>query len=127
MKTFENPGEDPRGQIQAVFEAANRQTGQTRVIACFSGHHHIDRYNLLNGIHYTWINSASYYWVGEGYGRMAPYNDSLFATVTLRAGGSIDIEGRRSTWEAPTPEDRGFPDADKLTPYISDRHLQSTL
>ncbi len=127
MDPIENPVQDPRGQIQAVFEAANRQAGQTRVIACFSGHHHIDRHNLLNGIHYTWINSASYYWVGEDYGRMAPYKDSLFATVTLRTGGSIDIEGRRSTWEAPTPEERGFPGADKLTPYISDRHLQSTL
>jgi len=127
MNPIENPVQDPRGQIQAVFEEANRRAGQTRVSACFSGHHHIDRYNLLNGIHYTWINSASYYWVGKEYGQMVPYTDSLFAAVTLRTGGSIDIEGRRSTWEAPSPEDRGFPGADELTPYISDRHFESVL
>ena len=127
MEPIENPVEGPRGQIQAVLEAANRQAGQTRVIACFSGHHHIDRHNLLNGIHYTWINSASYYWVGEGYGQMAPYKDSLFATVTLRTGGLIDIEGRRSSWEAPSPEERSFPGADELTPYISDRHLKYSI
>jgi hypothetical protein len=124
MDPVENPDKDPRGQIQAVFEAANRQAGQSGVIACFCGHHHIDRHNLRNGVHYIWINSASYYWVGDEYGRMAPYRDSLFATVTLRTSGSIDLQGRRSDWEAPSPEGRGFPGADELTPYISDRHLR---
>jgi len=109
--------------IETIFEQVNSDAGLPKVAACFCGHHHIDRYNFKNGIHYVWINSISYYWIGEKYGRMAPYRDPLFAFITFRSNG-IEIEGRTTTWESPTPEERGYPQAEKLTPYISHRELR---
>jgi len=114
------PG-DARGAIETVFEQANRET--TKVVACFCGHHHLDRYNVKKGIHYVWLNSASYYWVGEEYGRMAPYRDALFAFLTFHSDGWIEVEGRQTEWTSPTPHERGFPRAAELTPYISNRRL----
>jgi hypothetical protein len=54
---------------------------------------------------------------------MAPYRDPLFAFATFHPGGMIEIEGRRTEWVPPSPKERGHPEADKLTPYISDRRL----
>ena len=123
MQNEAYPPGDARGAVEAVFEQANRDAGTQRVAAVFCGHHHIDRYNRKNGIHYVWINSASYYWVGAKYGKMAPYRDVLFAVVTFHPKGLIEIKGCSSIFEPPTPQDRDYPDADKLTPYISDRRL----
>lgn len=118
------PDADPRKSIEAVLQGAERRPGVKTVVACFCGHHHIDRYNEKNGIHYVWMNSASYYWVGEKYGRMAPYRDALFAFVTFRPDGWIEIQGRTSDWVPPTPADRGYPEAERLTTKISDRRLR---
>ena len=115
------PPGDARGAIEAIFDEANREA--PKVVACFCGHHHIDRYHFKKGIHYVWINSASYYWVGEAYGRMAPYQDALYTFLTFHPDGWIEVEGSRTGWEAPTPRERGFPQAADLTPYISDRRL----
>lgn len=108
--------------IEAVLGDANR-SGRRKVRACFCGHHHIDRYNKRDGIHYLWINSASYHWVGEAYGRMAAYRDPLFAFASLHADGSIDVEGRKTDWVAPTPEDREFPNHEQLNTLIANRSL----
>jgi len=117
-----DPG-DPRGIIETILEQANRKSDRSKVVACFCGHHHIDCYNCKNGIHYVWMNSASYYWVGDRYGRMAPYRDSLFAFIQFHPDGWIEIEGRNSQWVSPTPAERGYPGAEKLTTNISNRHL----
>jgi hypothetical protein len=121
MEDAYGPG-DARAAIEAVLDEANR-TAPGTVVACFCGHHHIDRYNFKQSIHYVWLNSASYYWVGEAYGRMAPYTEALFAFLTFHPGGVIEIEGRRADWADPAPAARGFPDAGSLTPYIADRRL----
>ena len=113
-----------RAAIMEVFARANSEAGYPKVIACFCGHHHIDEHRVVDDIHYLQINSASYYWVGQGYGRMAPYEDSLYGVVTLRRPGVIEIEGKSSRFSSPTPQERGYPRADEITARISDRELR---
>jgi len=117
------PDGDPRAEIEAVFAAANEAGETPKVVACFCGHEHLDRYNHKDGVHYVWVNSASYLWVGEKYGRMAPYRDPLFAFATFDPDGAITIEGRRSEFAAPSLEERGYPKAGEVTASISDRRL----
>lgn len=118
--------DDPREEIESVFRGI--QTGKADqdlpgIVACFCGHEHLDRHREKDGIHYVWINSASYYWVGSKYGRMAPYEDALYAFATFDSAGEIRVEGRSSTWAAPSPEERGFPQADEISASISDRQF----
>ncbi len=113
--------ESAAGAIESVLATANAE-GQ-KVKACLCGHHHIDRYNFNSGIHYLWINSASYYWVGQQYGRMAPYTTPLFTFLTFRPDQTIEVAGRESTWAAPTPQQRGVPDWEKLNTIIKARTL----
>lgn len=115
---------EARAPIERILAEALDENGNSKVRACFCGHHHLDRYNLKDGIHYVWINSASYYWVGEDYGRMAFYTDPLFAFVDLYANGVIEIKGAQSDWESPTPTERTYPNPGSLTAFISDRTLQ---
>ena len=96
--------------------------GLPKVFACFCGHHHLDRYRLKDCIHYVWLNSASYYWVGADYGRMAFYRDALFTYLTFR-GGNIEIAPRQTSWSKPTPKDRGYPDWEDLNTVIRKRRL----
>ena len=110
--------------IEAVLEEHNSNVVETKVVACYCGHHHIDRHTRKNGIHYLWINSASYYWVGAEYGRMAPYTQALYTFITFRSDGLMEIEACHADWVAPSPADRGFPWAGELTPYISARRLE---
>lgn len=121
----EAAGDPARVAIERILAERNRDAEGPGVVACFCGHHHLDRYAYKDEIHYVWVNSASYYWVGDAYGRMAPYRDALFATVSFFPDGQIEIEGRRSDWVSPSPDERGFPDAAGLTPYISDRRLSA--
>ncbi|MDE2732185.1 MAG: metallophosphoesterase [Bacteroidota bacterium] len=111
--------------IEEVLEEHNRRGEGPPVVACFCGHHHIDRYTRKNGIHYLWINSASYYWVGADYGRMAHYSRALYTFMTLRADGMLEVEASHAEWESPTPAERNYPRADELTPFIRARRLQT--
>lgn len=117
------PSTDPRAEIETILRGAQRADAPG-VVACFCGHHHLDRYREKDGIHYVWINSASYFWVGSEYGRMAPYRDALFAFATFDSAGEIRIEGRRSDWVAPTPEQRGYPNPERITASITGRELR---
>ncbi len=110
------------GMIESILESANEK-GQRKVRACFCGHHHIDRYNFRQGIHYVWVNSASYYWVGEEFGRMAAYTDPLFTFLTFCSDGQIEVEARTSDWAEPTPRERGFPNWEQLNTVIRHRTL----
>ena len=72
------------------------------------------------------MNSASYFYVGEGYGSdgsKAMYEDSIFAFLTLDPSGKISIEGRNSQFVRPTPMEKGHPDAPRLSASISDRSV----
>ena len=115
---------EARAPIERILSEALHANGTPKVRACFCGHHHLDRYNLKDGIHYVWINSASYYWVGEDYGRMAFYANPLFAFVQLYENGMIEIHGAQTNWESPTPKERNYPNPGALTTFISDRTFQ---
>ena len=109
--------------IEKILANTRDANGRPKVFACFCGHHHLDRYRFKDGIHYVWVNSASYYWVGEKYGRMAFYKDPLFSFLTFYENGVIEIEGSMSSWTEPSPMSLGFPDAGRLNTFISDRRL----
>ncbi|UCD50974.1 MAG: metallophosphoesterase [Phycisphaerales bacterium] len=135
-------GVENAAAIRTILENANRTAGKAKVIACFSGHHHIDHHRRINGIDYIQINSMSYFWMGEKYRhvryseeidkaypwikRTAPYRNPLFALVTLGVDGTIRIEGTQSTWVGPAPWDLGYPkDQDnRIVPAVSDRQLK---
>lgn len=108
-----------RAEIRKVLEDSGK------VALVLQGHEHVDQHEERGGIHYLRVNSASYLWVGEQYDRMAHYRDSLYAFVTLHPGGRIEVEGQTSAWVPPTPAERGYPTADRVTPNIVDRKLVS--
>jgi hypothetical protein len=115
-----------RFAVRKVIDDANNRTDFQKVIACFCGHHHVDDHSFINKVHYFQMNSASYYYVGEGYGSdgsKAMYQNSIFAFLTLDPSGQISIEGRESTFMHPTPTEKNHPDAPRLTASISDREV----
>ena len=139
--------EDPDGvenadDVREILEDANMQSRKKKVIACFSGHHHIDYSKTINGIHYIQVNSMSYYWMGGDYLQVryseeidekypyikytAPYKDPLFALVDIDPKGIIRITGRESTWVGPSPWYLGFPgtNREKIVPQITSRELE---
>jgi predicted phosphodiesterase len=139
--------EDPDGvenaeEVRKILEAANLESGKNKVIACFSGHHHIDYSKSINGIYYIQINSMSYFWLGGDYLHVryskeideqypyikytAPYEDPLFATVEIDSRGIIRIIGRESTWVGPDPWELGYPEElrEKIGPQITSRELE---
>ncbi|MEN5058431.1 metallophosphoesterase family protein [Sphingobacterium kitahiroshimense] len=129
--------------IRALFDRNNAQGGTNKVKMVFSGHHHQDYHNTINGIHYVQINSMSYQWMGEKYAHahysaeiekanpglkyIAPYEDPIWAILTIYQDGTAEIKGRRTVFMPPAPEKlnrpkyhAGYPDV----PYISDRKFQ---
>ncbi|MEN8226713.1 MAG: metallophosphoesterase [Bacteroidota bacterium] len=139
--------EDPKGvenavEVRKILEEANLESGKKKVIACFSGHHHIDYSTSINGITYIQINSMSYFWMGGDYLQVryskeideqfpyikytAPYKEPLFAMVEIDSRGVIRITGRESTWVGPDPWELGYPETnrEKITPQITSKELE---
>jgi len=139
--------EDPDGvenadEVRKILEEANPESGKKKVIACFSGHHHIDYSKSINGIHYIQINSMSYFWMGGDYLQVryskeideqfpyikytAPYKDPLFAMVEIDSRGIIRITGRESTWVGPDPWELGYHETrrEKISTRITSRELE---
>jgi predicted phosphodiesterase len=142
-QSIEDPGGvENAGEVRKIIEEANLGSKKKKVIACFSGHHHIDYSKTINGIHYIQINSMSYYWMGSDYLRVrygnevdekhpyikytAPYEDPLFALVEIDARGIIRITGRESTWVGPDPWELGYPETDRerIGPRITSKELE---
>lgn len=120
-------GEQPHPanrKIEQVLAEVNRQAGASKVAVVFCGHHHVDRYHYRDGIHYVWVNSASYNWVGAKYGRMADYRDALYCFAEFAEDGTVQIEGRQSEWVKPTPAERGVPNPERLNTWIRSRELK---
>ena len=113
-------GTTNQSAVNKIIDRENKRSRTSKVIACLCGHHHVDRRTDENGVPHLWINSASYHWVGAQYGRMADYQDPLYAFVTVDPGGLISIEGRRSEFVPPSPTERGYPRAAEVQPVISD-------
>ena len=135
-------GVDNGPEVRAILEAANEAAGWGRVLACFSGHHHLDDLVEINGIPYIQVNSMSYKWVGgsqkhESYPAevhakhpwieyTCPYADALWSSVTIDPKGEIRIEGISSKWVGPSPEELGYPegkDTRGITPVVSAREV----
>ncbi len=116
-----------RKEVRAIFREANQD--KPKVIACFCGHHHVDEYQEIEGVHYIHINSAAYFWAeaSDKYsnGHMIEYKDSLYAFVTLDFDkGQLLVEGTKSEFLPPAPQPADFEGADKVYPYISNRTLK---
>jgi len=110
------PGGVPnKAEVRRVME----QSG--RVAACFVGHSHVDRDEVRNGIYYQRVNSASYAWVGENYGRMAHYGRTLYAFATIWPDGRMEVEGRRGFFEGDSPFTRGVPEPDRFSASLLSR------
>jgi hypothetical protein len=113
--------------IRKVIDDANTASKFKKVIACFCGHHHLDNHMVLNGVHYFHINSASYYYVGDGFGSdggMAMYTDPLYCFVTIDPKGKIIIEGKDGHFISPTPIEKNYPDAKMITASIQNRTVK---
>jgi hypothetical protein len=70
------------------------------------------------------MNSASYYYAGEGYGSnmaRATYSQALFSFITISSEGTIRIEGREGAFMEPSPSQLNHPDAARLSASISDK------
>ena len=135
-------GVDNGAEVRAILEAANEEAGWGRVLVCFSGHHHLDDLVEINGIPYIQVNSMSYKWVGgtqkhdsypaEVHAKYpwieytCPYADALWSYVTIDPKGELRIEGIRSKWVGPSPEELGYPegkDTRGITPNVSAREV----
>jgi 3',5'-cyclic AMP phosphodiesterase CpdA len=111
------------GSVRNTLADANREAGRQKVVACLSGHEHIDFYALSRDINYVIVNSASYYSVGNN-GELTKYRDPLFTFVTLDARSkTLRIEGRHSEFIPPTPAQLGQPNAKYLSADIAGRVL----
>ncbi len=138
-------GVDNGPAVRAILENANKVAGWSRILACFSGHHHLDGVVKINGIPYVQVNSMSYYWVGgkkkhESYskeihaahpwiGHTSPYRDPLWAFVTIEPAGELRIEGVRSQWVGPSPKELGHEYKDgtseqNVVPRVSDQTIK---
>lgn len=112
-----------RHDVRKVIDDANNRPDFQKVIACFSGHHHVDDHSIINKVHYFQMNSASYYYAGEGFGSeggKSMYKDTLYAFVSVDTSGKIEIKGRQSHLVSPTPTEKKHPDAARITAKISD-------
>ncbi len=144
-QSIQDPGGIENGaMVRRILEEANRQAGKKKVIACFSGHHHIDFDTEINGIHYVQVNSMSYVWMGGDYQHVrysdevdsqypyvkytSPYRDPIFATIQIDNRGIIQITGRESSWVGPDPWELGYPEEERdrsvTVPRISSRILE---
>ncbi len=129
-------------RVRVILERANERAGFTKVQMVFTGHHHQDYHNVINGIHYVQINSMSYYWMGSKYRQMrydetinknhpwirdtAPYKDPIWAFLTVYEGPVFEIKGRHTDFVRPSPQEMGFGEFEKVypvVPYISDRTI----
>ncbi len=137
-----NNGVENNAEIRGILEDANSKAGHRKVVACFSGHHHIDYHVEINNIHYIQINSMGYQWLGKEYEHkrlsdeldvayplvkyISTYKDALYAIVKLSPNGVLEIEGIKSEYVSPTPKELGVPEAkegERGSPQISDRQL----
>lgn len=82
----------------------------------------VDAYRCSGGIDYFYVNSASYYWMGESFGGLAKYRDPLFAFVSIE-NGVVTIEGRQSEFLPPTPKELNHPNAARVTASTKNRRV----
>lgn len=129
-------------QSRLVLERANESAGFQKVLLVFSGHHHQDYLNQINGIHYVQINSMSYHWVGEKYKYIRyseevdegypwikytlPYKSPIWAYAEI-SDNRFNLYGKKSEFVGPGPDDLGINEENQgypIVPYISDKEIR---
>lgn len=121
---LDNNGVVNRESVRLLLESCNRKAGFNKVKTVFSGHHHLDYHNEINGIHYIQINSATYRWLGKPYNNtslpaeyykqyplisyMAYYEDPIWAYVEIDDQGKLTVEGKKTVWKGNSPYDMGM-------------------
>lgn len=125
-----------------VLERANKKAGFKKVKAVFSGHHHQDYYNVINGINYIQINSMSYQWLGDDYQQIryskevdknypwikytVPYKDPIWAYAEI-SSDELRIYGNKTEFVGPSPKELGVDNYEygyPIVPVISDRKIK---
>ena len=136
-------GIDNATASRLVLEKANQKAGFNKVQFVFSGHHHQDYYNQINGIHYIQINSMSYNWLGGDYQHIrysekvdkshpwikytVPYKDPIWAYAEISTRGTLQLYGKKTEFVGPSPKELGV-DPSKfgypIVASISDRKIR---
>lgn len=130
-------------RTRVILERANKKAGFNKVQLVFSGHHHQDYHNFINGIHYVQINSMSYFWMDSKYRQFrfsdtidreypllkdtAPYKDSIWAFLTIYEDFRFEIRGMKTEFVSPSPMEIGFKEFERVypvVPWISDRNMK---
>lgn len=122
-------------RVRVVLERANQKAGFQKVQVVFSGHHHQDYHNVINSIHYVQINSMSYYWMGSEYRQLrysketdeqyplvkdtAPYEEPIWALVSIYGNGRLELEGKQTKFVSPSPTEMGMAVYAKVYPVVS--------
>ena len=130
-----------RAYVQRILESENERCGYQKVLGCFNGHHHMDFYRAMSGIHYFSINSVSYQWHDEkipgrypeellkkyhALDNMAMYKDPLFCFVSIDQSGRLTLRGVKSEWSVVPPDNQASKSVrygNELSPVISDHEI----
>lgn len=100
---FGTPGKplpEPQTEVLRVVVGARGANPAGAVVACLSGHLHLDRFEAYEGIPCLSVNSASYFW-HQG---MHPYRDPLFAFLELDPAGELRLIGRKGAFANAPPK-----------------------
>lgn len=121
--------------VREILEAENKRAGYKKVVLAFGGHDHSNYTEVVNGITYMQVNSASYVWIGEPtqtekrypeevnnkYGILKysmTYDQPLYAIVTLYGKGA-SVKGTKAGFVPPTPADLNMNDSIGTFPLVS--------
>lgn len=120
----------------AIIRNANSGINK-KIIASFSGHHHLNWFMVEDSVNFVQINSMCYWWGGDKYiyanrytkeinekyplmKKMVPYKDPLYAIIELDLDSrKIKIRGIPSEFIPPTPQDLGYSGTDQFAPSPS--------
>ncbi len=89
---FGSPGGPlPPEQVEVfkVVQDAARENPKGAVVVCLSGHLHVDRLELIEGLPCLCVNSASYFWSAGMYA----YSKPLYAFMEFTRDGNLKVEG----------------------------------
>ena len=104
-----------RKQVEAIVSEANREAGYKKVLLSLNGHGHQDVEEIVDGVPYVEIPTASHKWNGAE-DRAEPYTTVRFAIVTINTKkGTLFIKG----YSVPVDYQQGLP-AHEGT--ITDKH-----
>ena len=98
-----------REEVRAVIRDSQNTPG--RVILCMNGHYHRSGLDIIDGVAFLDVNSASFNWVPKPHhlfpddwykqyeciGNQVIYEDPVSAVVTIDSeAGTIEVEGMKS-------------------------------